>query len=584
MHISSLQIRTFVVLLLLLPLLRIEAVIIDISATYFVESGQYGLEYLHWYNGTYEATYDEASGQWGFTFIKPEGQGGNPKNYFWKRVNNTASGNALVNGPVLENGTNYVFRHSFWGGEHVIDTGLTLGDPTPPDLLGGEESEAGEMSPKFKYTVDGPELVNGGTEEEHYIIRLMNEDGSLSHIEDYFLAPGETLDYSASLEHPFSMDILYFNEEGELTNVFSGSALSEEMTQAEADLFGSGSIGSNSSVKSEAQDMSFDNTVASDSPDAVSGDFELTFKNSLDHMNRQQAQRHDETQDLWRRNQMNRTKDTSNLNKNQEARNSRLISAINSSSQENIDAIHGLGDKVSGTNDLLTELRDAQQEERDAREGLVDSNPAMSDMNSQGGSARSDIEQAMTQMAPGQMSISSNNISSDAWEIEFMGHRIDVNPMNHPKLKELAAYVKGVIAWLIVFTYAFYSFNAFGHLAMKMNEAQQAKGNSVVAGTGAQATALIAASSITALILISIVALAATWEPEVLGLSWTSVKNTNPVSASGFSEVIRRSVFLFESFIPLLTLISAAFGYMVYLFFGRVAVVGIQSIVRFIVP
>lgn len=153
---------------------------------------------------------------------------------------------------------------------------------------------------------------------------------------------------------------------------------------------------------------------------------------------------------------------------------------------------------------------------------------------------------------------------------------ISLDPMDNEKIAAVIPWMKAMVTWLMLATYAWWVWKQFAQLMAEAGNAQQAKGNPVVGGTGAQATAIIAAIAIGLLI----VAVPAAWwaltAVDLNPLATNPFANSDPIPATAMYLVG-----LVLQYDLLLALITSAFVMMQ----GKVVILSVlQATVRAIVP
>jgi len=111
--------------------------------------------------------------------------------------------------------------------------------------------------------------------------------------------------------------------------------------------------------------------------------------------------------------------------------------------------------------------------------------------------------------------------------------QINMNPFQFPQMVSLATWVRAGFAFFFVVGFAVWAREDGSKYIQALPQIQQAKGNAVAGGTGAQATALIAAGLITVAVGTAIVALF-TWVSFDFGLgAVTSYMDVNPFNGGG---------------------------------------------------
>jgi len=161
---------------------------------------------------------------------------------------------------------------------------------------------------------------------------------------------------------------------------------------------------------------------------------------------------------------------------------------------------------------------------------------------------------------------------------ELPGHdgTLSIDPMDFPVIAQVQPWMKSAITWSILLTYAWFLWVNFFGLMRDAGQSQQAKGNALVGGTGAQATALIAAIAMGLLI----IAIPASW--------WAlTTVDLNPLSSNPFtpnSGIIGTTLYIVGLLVPydlVLVLITSSF----VMIQGKTVILAVyQATVRAIVP
>ena len=151
------------------------------------------------------------------------------------------------------------------------------------------------------------------------------------------------------------------------------------------------------------------------------------------------------------------------------------------------------------------------------------------------------------------------------------GVNINLNPASNPLVSSLADFLKQVVTWLAGLGFAWWCWGEFDRAVRHLLHAEQAKGNAIIGGTGGQATALIAAGAITALLIAVPLAFWAFATYDITPVS-------NP---SGPGSIALYLLFFFLPVPYLLSLVTAAF---VVRKAALVLVAATATLIRFVVP
>jgi len=160
---------------------------------------------------------------------------------------------------------------------------------------------------------------------------------------------------------------------------------------------------------------------------------------------------------------------------------------------------------------------------------------------------------------------------------------ISYDPADHPWLSDFLNFFKASVSWLITLWITLYTWRTLAQLMKEAAVSPQAKGNAAIAGTGGQATSLIAAILITALI----VALpAAYWAVSDTATAFGADLTNNPFAAaaqSGSGPLAIGAYLFFYSF-PVQVALSAGAAYLVISRAAMLMLSLVQTAIRFIVP
>ncbi|WP_269538154.1 hypothetical protein [Cerasicoccus fimbriatus] len=291
----------------------------------------------------------------------------------------------------------------------------------------------------------------------------------------------------------------------------------------------------------------------------------------LEKLDSRQAQRHSQSF-LWQQKQLDTSREHLQATTQQT---SDLKSEFNESQMQQSEMI----DELGNANDKL----DALVADSDLQNQLYSDTPGTSQMSANGGAAQTDmiskfdaltIPGGVPDINPGTMNLS----------VSLGGETISLNPFDYSEFNELSSYIKKLIFWFAFLFYSIRCIDTVAHLSLETLRMKQAKGNNAFAGTGAQITALIAAGLITVALLTVPTLLIGLFDPEYGGLDWFTLGNTNPLDPSGFSSFIEMAVAMVDAFIPMVPIIYFVFQWVALRVWGTAAILGIASLVRFIVP
>lgn len=205
-------------------------------------------------------------------------------------------------------------------------------------------------------------------------------------------------------------------------------------------------------------------------------------------------------------------------------------------------------------------------------------NPDHSEMEIARNAARAAAEASVTTAVPtlgAKTEVTSPGSSILTFTIPHVGP-ISLDPGENETIRIFCDYVKLITGWALLAAFAWWTWAEFSGLVGSTVTAQQAKGNPLLGGTGAQATALIAAG-ILALIFVGIPA--AFWAYVTTDV--TSL-DENPFSSS--SGPVQTALYLLALVFPYqlaLTLLASAF---IIRKAKVVMILGVNAAIKFVVP
>jgi hypothetical protein len=205
--------------------------------------------------------------------------------------------------------------------------------------------------------------------------------------------------------------------------------------------------------------------------------------------------------------------------------------------------------------------------------------PSAADQSGAGSTAKSAQEGLITQMTG---NATAPNVDSSSWmtlhfPASLGGAVIDFDPFTPERLGSQASWFRAAWAWLVLMLFGAWANNHVKDTITHATVAPQAKGNTVVAGTGAQATALAAAGIITASIAVFIVALLG-----VADLKVAQVAST--VSTSPLIGLSTKAAYLLDGLFPVQICISTMIGRVTFPLVALKLYVGVCAVIRFVVP
>jgi hypothetical protein len=161
----------------------------------------------------------------------------------------------------------------------------------------------------------------------------------------------------------------------------------------------------------------------------------------------------------------------------------------------------------------------------------------------------------------------------------FGGKTINLNPFLSSRFGNVMSWFRSAVGWLALAALAVWITAEMGVWVRGVNTVQQARGNAVVGGTGAQATSLIAAGLMSAAIVVALTAL--------VGWSFGGLAIPSLLAGLGVSPVDSMpgaALWMLDQCFPvglLITCFVARAGFSLY---ASVLYAGVAALVRFFVP
>lgn len=232
-----------------------------------------------------------------------------------------------------------------------------------------------------------------------------------------------------------------------------------------------------------------------------------------------------------------------------------------------------------GTQVLADDVKRKQIQEQE----IIDNTPSVEEQQTQGAAAGQAVLDAMGTLTAGDSSVTGTEPAPEFDYKLFGGFEVDLNPFKEDRAGPLAAFIKAIVAWFLVWKWFRWAMDKGFNAGTQAMIAPQARGNTVAAGTGGQATSLIAAVLITAITLSMIVVIVAALRDTSLGgFTMTGVLATNPFD--GLSGIAGKIVWCMEQIFPISTLVACLWNYLTFNWVIQgVAWVAI-TLKRFIVP
>lgn len=159
------------------------------------------------------------------------------------------------------------------------------------------------------------------------------------------------------------------------------------------------------------------------------------------------------------------------------------------------------------------------------------------------------------------------------------GATFDMNPFRDDRLGPIAVWFRGALQWLSVTLLGGWVWKQFSEWLKAFNMTQQAKGNPIAAGTGAQATAFAAAGIISAIVLAAVAAL--------VGFSFDSISLSSligGVTTNPLTGMASASLWMLDKCIPVGTLLTCFTAKIAFERFAAGIFAAASTAIRFVVP
>jgi len=252
----------------------------------------------------------------------------------------------------------------------------------------------------------------------------------------------------------------------------------------------------------------------------------------------------------------------------------KLELAIKASEKQRKEDADALQEAVEGLSD------ENQKAINEAAFAALEANPDIIGMNSAGDAAATSTS-AVYGSTPGGKGYSLSPTGAPIFAIAdpFSGQEYDLNPLQNEGIATAVSWFRQACAWLALMTFAAWVWGQVGEWTRGMSTLPQAKGNPVVAGTGAQATALLAAGLMTTAIITAMVAILAWTFDDINFPSLVSLATTNPMAT-----IPTGAFWMLDQFFPVATLVTCVIARMAFNIYASTIFATTAAIVRFIVP
>jgi hypothetical protein len=161
----------------------------------------------------------------------------------------------------------------------------------------------------------------------------------------------------------------------------------------------------------------------------------------------------------------------------------------------------------------------------------------------------------------------------------FGGGTFNFNPFTSDRLLGVSHWFRFAVQWLVLVTLGAALWKDMGEWVRGLSTMRQAQGNTIAAGTGAQATALVAAGLITAAVVVCTAGLMAWSFGDVSFAAIRSMAVSSPLLGMPAA-----ALGMLSEILPVATIVSCAIARYSFRFFGASLFATCSAIVRFIVP
>jgi len=159
------------------------------------------------------------------------------------------------------------------------------------------------------------------------------------------------------------------------------------------------------------------------------------------------------------------------------------------------------------------------------------------------------------------------------------GITVDFNPFREDRMGPLASWMRQAMAWLVLCLLAYMVFNKTQETIQAASMAQQAKGNTIAAGTGGQATSLIAAGLMTAATVVLVTGIFSYAFGDITIPALISNLSANPLSTAP-----AHMIWVLDKVIPVATVLTAFIARISFPLYLQSLFAVYMTVVRWIVP
>jgi len=237
-------------------------------------------------------------------------------------------------------------------------------------------------------------------------------------------------------------------------------------------------------------------------------------------------------------------------------------------------SVDGVSAKIDTTNTRLSEIKTAIESGPDRTADTAAASASYATAQTSGASSNTSAQGSIN--AFDVPTIAPTSPGSQSLEIDVPGvATFSLDPSSDPVVSLVIEWIRAFMAWCIVLAFWWWLWAEFKQLMGLAMLLPQAKGNTVAAGTGGQATALIAAGAISVFLL---GVPAAFFAVNTFGAGM----DANPFS--GASGPVAVALYLLYMFFPVEVLVSALVAAFAVRKGGIVILTGVAALIRFVIP
>lgn len=260
----------------------------------------------------------------------------------------------------------------------------------------------------------------------------------------------------------------------------------------------------------------------------------------------------------------------------------RILAAIQNAGVSTREGLNQIGAKIDQTNEILGEIRDTENVFETEQQTLRDERPDTASMQASGNTAKADMQNglpnpaAMATIDPGSGSAPTLTVQMPA---AFGGKTFDLNPFQSSRFATIAAWFRTATAWLVVILFGLNAGQTLQSMVIGLGTVQQARGNAVLGGTGAQATAAIAATIISTVTISAVVAVVGYAVGQFSFGSILTASGINPLN--GMPATV---LWMIDQLLPVAMIVTALVARLTFNLYAIRIYSGVVAFVRFVTP